>query len=435
MSDAIAYGIDFGTTNSLVSIAYPDRIDLAAAEGGSPMMPSIVYLHREGIREAGELAVQTYGAAASFETRCDRCALAHWTGKEYATDCRDAAVGGGCFNARLISEIKGFLAQEVPGSTHSWGRDYSYAEVASTVIRHLKKRADSITGQDVKRAVIGHPVSFHGAEGPRFKMQQRLALDRLRDAAHMAGFNDIQLLEEPAAAVSIEEVDGRVVALDFGGGTFDVVVIDMQPDRAVVRAMQGAAIGGEDFDEAIFTAKLAPIFELDDPAVRGFLSPAVRRRSDAVRALNNRKAMRQLTAATGGHRLLKDILRGGHAYALFQAIEQAKISLSETDQAVIAFDRPGIRLHETLSRQEFESIIASDLDRIGDVIDRALDQAGVRADDVDWVLRTGGSSSIPAFIDRLEGRFARERVVRRDPHETIAVGLGVHARKVWHDET
>lgn len=430
MTAPIAYGIDFGTTNSLVTAAYPDRVDLLAAEGTRELLPSVVYLHRDGIELAGEHAIKTYSAAASLTTHCGRCELADWTGKGFDSDCRFAKEGGRCHNARLIVELKSFLSDEDLESTHSWGRDFSLPGLTSVVIRSLKRRADQITGTDLRKAVIGHPVAFAGTEGPHYRRRQQLAVERLKRAAFEAGFEELELLEEPSAAVSDEDSDGIVVALDFGGGTFDVVVIEMQPERGIVRSMQGVAVGGEDFDEALFRKKLWPALGLDGREVSHRLRMDVSRRGTALRVLSNGDRMWDLSRLPGA-RILKAIFRGGHVYALFEALEQAKISLSTKQSTSIRFDRPGVDIDVQVTRTEFERTIANDLDLVCKQIDRALDRAGVRARDVDLVVRTGGSSSIPAFIDRIEDRFGADRVVQREPYSSIAMGLGFHARKIW----
>lgn len=431
MRAPLAYGIDFGTTNSLVSVAYEDRVDLLLSEAEQELMPSVVYLHRDGIEQAGEAAIRTYGAAASYETRCGSCDLAWWDGKKFQSDCKSVRPGGSCHNGRLVTEVKRFLSDEDLDHTHSWGRDFMFSHLASVVLAQLKRRADSITGFDVKRAVVGHPVAFAGTEGVGFRRRQQLALQRLESAAFEAGLTEIQLLEEPAAAVSVEEGDGIIVVTDFGGGTFDVMVIEMRFDRGVVRAMEGAAIGGEDFDEQLFRAKLWPVFGLDRRGVSIDLREQVSRRGTAIRVLSDRRIAGEIARLGGSSASLKDVLYGGHMYGLFRAIENAKIALSNSDRTTIAFDRPGIRIAELVSRAEFEALISNDIDIISAQIERALAAAEIGRHEVDLVIRTGGSSEIPLFVERLEQMFGQDRVRARPAYSSVALGLALHARKVW----
>lgn len=145
-----------------------------------------------------------------------------------------------CQDARIATELKSFLADDSFTSTHSWARDFDLPEFVTTVLRELKRAADRSTGSDVRRAVIGYPVVFAGAEGPGVESRQGLALDRLVTAAQRAGFEEVEFLEEPAAAVVDERLErGLVVVVDFGGGTFDVAVVDLAPDQGEVIALQG----------------------------------------------------------------------------------------------------------------------------------------------------------------------------------------------------
>lgn len=100
---------------------------------------------------------------------------------------------------------------------------------------------------------------------------------------------------------------------------------------------------------------------------------------------------------------------------------------------MIAFARPGtqIAIHEDISREEFDIMIARHLDVIDATIDRALDGACCTADDIDLVVRTGGSSQIPAFVERLTRRFGARKVEERDAFNTVALGLGLKACELW----
>ena len=98
-------------------------------------------------------------------------------------------------------------------------------------MRRLKIAADGATGANVRRVVLGHPVVFVGAEGLDYRQRQGMAEQRLQEAAAQAGFNEVVLLDEPAAAVINEDLpEGYALAADFGGGTFDVAVIKFAPD-------------------------------------------------------------------------------------------------------------------------------------------------------------------------------------------------------------
>ena len=233
-SEPVAYGIDFGTTNSSIAVAYRDRIEVIPVESGNTpeILPSIIYLNRDKNRAAGQEAIEQFLVTGSRKTSCGRCNLVHVIGRHRESACRQFRPGSGCKDARLISGIKSDLSESDFISTHSWATDFTLTDLVSVIMRRLKIVADRATGANVRRVVLGHPVVFVGAEGSDYRNRQAIAEQRLKDAAVEAGFNEVVLLDEPAAAVINEDLpEGYALAADFGGGTFDVAVIKFAPGR------------------------------------------------------------------------------------------------------------------------------------------------------------------------------------------------------------
>jgi len=108
-----------------------------------------------------------------------------------------------------------------------------------------------------------------------------------------------------------------------------------------------------------------------------------------------------------------------------------KVDLSTTENAKIDFSRPGVRVTAEMGRSRFENLIRPSLTAIAETVDHALDSACVEPSDVGLVVRTGGSSRIPAFVSLLEERFGTDRVHERDAFATVTHGLGVHALNLW----
>jgi hypothetical chaperone protein len=125
------------------------------------------------------------------------------------------------------------------------------------------------------------------------------------------------------------------------------------------------------------------------------------------------------------------ILYGGYAYQFYRAIEQAKITLSSALTAVIDFHRPGIDLSIHVLRDDFEELIAKSMQDVRAVIIEALSQAGIGPQDVNLVLRTGGSSSIPAFVRILEEIFDPSVIQKRPVYTTVVHGLASYAQGQW----
>lgn len=446
--EPLAYGIDFGTTNSTIAVAYRDRIETLPVESSitPAVLPSIIYLNRDRNRAAGQQAVEQFLVAGARRTRCGSCSLVHFFNGRGDTRCRQYKVGGECQNARLISGVKSFLSETDFTATHSWGVDFTLPDLVAVALRRLKTAADRTTGSNVGRVVLGHPVAFVGAEGLDFRERQETAERRLQDAAVKAGFNEVVLLEEPAAAVNSEVIqDGIALAADFGGGTFDVAVIEFASDGGDVLALTGANVGGEEFDKLLFQAKVAPALHLTDSFRVGSgdfrqLPVGFRDRLATLSGLNSLlndkntvSTLSRFRNAPGGDKLaaIDAILYGGYAYMFYRAIEEAKITLSTAQSASIEFHRPGIDISVPVQRVEFESLIADQLDVVRDVILQALSDAGIGPENVRMVLRTGGSSSIPAFVRMLEEIFDPSIIQQRPVYTTVAEGLARYAWELW----
>jgi len=131
VAPAIGCGIDFGTSNSAIAVAWPDRVEIVAAEPSAPVLPSIVYLHRAGDRGAGEEAVERFFATGHVPTSCGHCALAPYG----ISECLQFRRDGGCNDARLLSGLKHDLAKSGFTGTNSWCTDFSAAGRGSSAGR------------------------------------------------------------------------------------------------------------------------------------------------------------------------------------------------------------------------------------------------------------------------------------------------------------
>ena len=425
---AVAYGIDFGTTNSSIAIASADSVSVLPIPGGSvaTCLPSIIYLHRNGNKGAGMDAVEQYLVTGSYKTRCVSCSLG-----PRVTDCKQYRPVGGCQDSRLMYGLKGDLGYPSFDRTHSWAMDFTLPSLISVVLRRLKVLADRQSGADVRRAVFGYPVAFAGTEGPDFEMRQQLALDRLQEAGKEAGFREIDFYPEPAAAVVNESIDdGLILSLDFGGGTFDAAVVQYRAGRGEIIALQGAAVGGTRFDELLFESKVGPALGWRELPHR--LQPELRTLGGVRWLLTDKTAQMELADCRApAARLFEKIIFGGFAYGFYQAIEAAKIALSTQEEVTIRFVRPGINISIPVARDEFEALIRRDLALVQEVISATLKQANASPDDIQLVLRTGGTGSIPAFVSGLEQTFGKSKVESRPAFTSVVHGLGLRAQEVW----
>jgi hypothetical chaperone protein len=344
---AIAYGIDFGTSNSLISIARPGSVEVVdiGSRRVRQNLPSVIYLNADGNRVAGDQAIEQYLVSAGV-------------------------------NSRLLVGIKSDLSDSRLKGTSSWEMSWTLSDLVEVILRALKGAADAHVGQVVDRVVLGHPVAFVGTEGSNYDALQGLAMERLLLAARQAGFSEIETLEEPAAAIQEEDItSGLVVALDFGGGTFDIAVVDYSPDEAEVIALRGAAIGGERFDQLLFNAKVAAELGLHDEytaddGTNHRLPNRVRANSRALLDLQGllsdptlRGILQRFKSYENGERLEKfeRLLYEGFAYHFYEAIEESKIRLSSESETSISFHRPGLDIDIPITRAEFAALIEYDL--------------------------------------------------------------------------
>ena len=396
------------------------------AQRANTTLPSFVYLHRAGRRAAGDEAVKTFLRSGHLKTDCWKCPLAPYG---WDTDCRQYRKGGGCSDSRMLSGVKHELAKLGFAGTNSWATDFSVGTLVSVVLKRLKAEADAETGQDVTSVVLGHPVVFAGSDPDNRAASDEEAFRRLADAASQAGFQEVAFLPEPTAAVIAEPARHAVeIAVDFGGGTFDVAVLDSRSGAPKIAGMAGVAVGGEVLDGVLFETSVGPALGLE--VLPSCLFNELRTAS-SVRLLMADPGIPSILQRIGGAEaeLVNALLYGGHAYDFYKAIEAAKIALSSSEEFDLRF--PPVGLHITLRRSAFEAMIRPELDLVRQAITRALVDADVQPIEVGRVLVTGGSAYIPAFRHDLAASFGTDRLEQQDAFTAVVYGLGVRAQQLW----
>jgi hypothetical chaperone protein len=439
----VALGIDFGTTNSAAAIAYDDeRTELVAVDqSGLPeLLPSLVYLDRDHLRLQGSDAARNFMVRGAAGTRCSRCDRVTVSSGVAYTECRQYAQGGRCSDARLISGLKYEMADAAFTGTNSWGEEYPLVELVADVLRRLSTAAKRRAAVDDFDAVsIGFPFVFHGAEGPDFGARQALARHRLLEAARLAGLRNVELVYEAQAAASAEDAEtGLVLTTDFGGGTFDVAIIDFRGDPEVV-GLGGVAIGGDLVDQGIVRSYVMPHLGLD----RTYLS-----QSGARLGVPNQLKSRLLSLSGLKHLMqdrsvgvllrelegvgvelpaVQELLYGGQAWSFYNQVEQAKRTLAAGETAAtIDLNRLGIPERLELTSDDLDAVVEPLLAPVEESIRTTLHYAALTPRDITYAVRTGGSSQLPQFVSLL-GRIFANRVRERDPFSTVVTGLALDA--------
>jgi hypothetical chaperone protein len=418
---AFGVGIDFGTTNSAVAVA--------DGAGGARLLPlpglggtlgdtwrTILYLE-EGERP-NQVEVSAGGPAI------ERYLLSDGQG-------------------RLVQSIKSHLASELFSGTQAFGRRYRIEDLIATFLRQLRAAVPCELG---RRAVVGRPVRYWGARAPG---DEQRALERMRAALALAGFEDVVFEYEPVAAANryAAQLDHEELVLiaDFGGGTSDFSVMRVRPGaRPEVLATSGVAVAGDSFDSRMIDHVVAPALgsgtsykaEFDRVMpVPPWLFTNLRRwhhlsflRSRETTALLEK--IRHGAASPEKIEKLVRVVEDELGLPLHQSVEATKRALSAADRAGFVFDRPGAAIASTVQRDQFERWIAEEVGAIDAAVEEALAAAGVAASQVQRVFTTGGSSLVPAVRGLLAGRFGAERLVGGQELTSVAWGLAIAAARL-----
>ena len=455
-------GIDFGTTNTVAAVIDQQgkpavlALDPDTEAPDSNTLRTLLYVERDGAIHTGSSAVRLH--RSQNVGRMPRFAKA-WVGV-IDIEIGDAVVKGyeikgGAMSVevfadvdadapgRLMHSLKSPLATEYTG-TKLFTREFSLEELIAEFLQRVRGRVESLTGTVPDSAVFGRPVNFAGA---RTAADSERAEARLRHAAELAGFTQVTFEMEPIAAglaygASRDLARGsHALVFDFGGGTLDVAVlqIDAHGEQRVL-ATGGVAIAGDHFDQSIFRRAIMPWLgqgvrwgsqRLDMPT---HLLDALGDWQDVI-ALCNAPTLafiRQVQAdCSAPIRMLalEDFVFKGYAFDLYERVERCKAALSTSRFDVISFDAEAISIWQPLTRGQFESYIAQDGRVIREMIEQTLERSGLEAGDIEHVIRTGGSSAIPLFVEMLAGMFGSEKVVESDLFTSVAKGLALRANQ------
>jgi hypothetical chaperone protein len=423
----VGCGVDYGSSNSAIALAYPDRVEVVGEVRTDALVPSALYLHRDSRRVAGARAEELFFRTGHQRTICARCSLAQYG----VSDCRQFRRAGSCNDSRLLWSVKRDLANLGFAGTNSWATDFPVTELVAVTLSLLRRRAERASDEEVTRVVLGHPVVFAGSGGDPASRANVTARDRLCEAARLAGFEEVELCPEPAAAgLAGDAAPGSALLTDFGAGTYDVAVLRRRGGRLEVEALEGVDIGGSRLDEVLFETVVAP--ELGLLELPSWLFNDLKSLS-GVMLLMADPDLSGLLERLGGEaaRTVAAILYSGDAYGFFKAIEAAKIELSSRETAALVAEVPGAAVRTTVSRARFETAVGPELEALEAASRRALESAGLRPEDVDVVAVTGGSSQIPAFQRMLRALCPGAHLRREAAFTSVVRGLGARARERW----
>lgn len=444
-------GMDFGTTNSGISVydgQHLQLIPIDSANQNATIARTALYITNDRQIYIGRQAIDTY-----YEQNLNRPARFEqvWVGEitltfaEIGTFVRDVFIEKDVLSpGRLFLSFKMGLSSLNYLGTVVGSHFYFLEDIIATYLYIARMRAEQHLQREIKQIVLGRPVRYsYDAE------ENKLAQERMLKAAFKAGFEDVYLQYEPIAAAyhyesTIEQGEQNVLIFDFGGGTLDLSIIRVgNPKTRAVLANGGLPIAGDVFDQKIVREKLPPYFgegsyyrvgknSLKVPssfyeAFSNWQDMLALNRPDFFESI---KRIEQTAQRPHQIRALEHLISSNYGLQMFDIVEATKRELSSNTQAMIKLDGEDFTVRQLLTRLEFERIIRSDILDIDAYLDEMLQQAGLRADQIDAIIRTGGSSQIPAFVDMLERRFGKDKVRSLDVFSSVTSGLGIIGHQI-----
>lgn len=367
-------GIDLGTTNSVVSVMEGKEAKVLTNEEGGRTTPSVVAFTKDGETIVGQVARRQ--AVTNPENTI--FSIKRFMGRK----TNEIHEEMGTVPYKVVTRENGDAA------VNANGKVYTPPEISAKVLQKLKRAAESYLGQEVTEAVITVPAYFNDS--------QRQAT---KDAGKIAGLEVKRIVNEPTAAALAYGMDKKkdevIAVYDFGGGTFDISILEVGENVVEVISTNGDThLGGDNFDQKIIDFLISEF-----------------KNETGIDVSNDKMVLQRLK----------------------EAAEKAKIELSSTPETEVNLpfltaDATGPKhMNVRISRAKFESLIAELADRSLEPCRRALKDAGKQPSDIDEVVLVGGSTRVP-YVQRIVKEFFGKEPNRSvNPDEVVAMGAAIQA--------
>lgn len=368
-------GIDLGTTNSCVAVMEGGQPKVIPSPEGSNTTPSVVGFNPK-------TKERLVGASAKRQAVAQPKSTIYSIKRFMGLPFDDSAKEQKLVPYTIKKNAKGGCAVDVNGQT------MSPEEISSQILIKMKESAEAYLGQKVSQAVITVPAYFNDA--------QRQAT---KDAGAIAGLEVMRIVNEPTAAALAYGLDktkeSTIAVFDFGGGTFDISILEVSDGVVEVKSTNGDThLGGDNVDQIVID----------------WLSDEFKK-NEGIDLRKQPEAMQRLK----------------------EAAEKAKVELSSTTQTDISLpfitaDASGPKhINQSLSRAKFELMIAGVISQLRQPCENALKDAGLTKDKIQEVVMVGGSTRIPAVKELVKQIFGREPNNSVNPDEVVALGAAVQA--------
>jgi molecular chaperone DnaK len=367
-------GIDLGTTNSVVAVMEGGNPVVITNPEGGRTTPSVVAFSKGGERLVGQVAKRQ--AITNPENTV--FSIKRFLGRRFDEVSEEMKM----VPYKVIEASNGDARVEIKG------REYSPPEISAMILQKMKQAAEDYLGQPVDKAVITTPAYFNDS--------QRQAT---KDAGKIAGLEVLRIVNEPtAAALSYgldKKQDEKIAVYDFGGGTFDISILEVGEGVVEVKSTNGDThLGGDNLDQRII-----------DWIIDEFV------KEQGIDLSKDRMALQRLK----------------------EGAEKAKVELSSTMETeinlpFITADATGPKhLSLQLTRSKLEQLVDDLLQRTVGPCKQALQDAGLAAKEVDAVVLVGGSTRIPKVQEIVQSVFGKEPHKGVNPDEVVAVGAAIQA--------
>ena len=418
----LVYGIDFGTSNSLLSASNGTDIfeaiplDLEAAD--TRILRSVLFFPNRKTVYFGKKAIDEF----------------------VAND----------LEGRLIRSIKKFLPVKSFNGTFVGEKLFSLEDIISVFLAELRKRGNEHFQQDVDSVVLGRPAKFsEDAEA------DALGQARLEKAARIAGFKHIEFLPEPVAAARefrkhLTE-EKLVFVADFGGGTSDFTVIRLGPKPFKpedVLSIGGVSLAGDAIDGSLMRHRVSKHFGADvqyqvpfgsnvltmpKMLMERICAPAdisVLNKRETLSFFENVKQWSLDSTSRQKMDQLFSLIHNQLGFSVFEEIEKTKRGLSDELEVTFNFRYPDLDLSEKVIRTDFDSYNESVYSRILTEIDSTLARAQVKPSDIEAVCMTGGTAKVHFIREELTRRFGAEKIQSHKNFQSIVDGLAERAKEL-----
>ena len=441
---SLKVGIDFGTSNSGVAVYDGQHVRLLPVDPKNVLpevIKTVLYITRDYRTYLGQEAVETY---YRDNVNRQRRYVKQWAGEidVYGADMhyvRDIYVYVDELKpGRLLQYLKTALRKDNYKGTQIFEKYYSVGDLAQTYLSLLKRRAEDVLGESIHAVTLGRPVKF--SESPE---RDHKAQETLRQAAHEAGFKEVDFELEPIAAALYYEQSitkpQNVVIFDFGGGTLDIAVMRLGDlHNRTVYASGGVDIAGSDFDRMIIEKRMLLHFGYGKVTHHPEIMQMIHAIPDWMALpemgtpINKNILDKAIQAQVAPVRLkaLEHLIYNDLAFTFYNRVEAGKIALSSDGATVISLEDKDIALWELYTRSQFESDIQHYLVDVEKVLLDTIAKSGLEIEKIDAVVKTGGSSNIPLFTGMLGRIFGAEKVKESNAFSSVVAGLAIKSYTV-----